>query len=152
MVAEVPALVLPEPIGLQYDWLDADNSRKVGRVGRRGTKTRFAFLSAIHGHGPGWEQGEPKFPGILQGVDIFWFAVTYGNLTTVLWNEEIQPRFGPLEDAGLCTLNKTDHDVRLHGLGALMLRSAEPDAIRSVRGVGKRLGGVIIDEAAWLAL
>ncbi len=152
IVAEAPALVLPEPVGLQYQWLDADNSRKVGRVGRRGTKTRFAFLAGVHGHGPGWEEGAPKFPGILQGVDVFWFAVTYGNLTTVLWNEEIQPRFGPLEDAGICTLNKTDHDVRLHGLGALMLRSAEPDAIRSVRGVGKRLGGVIIDEAAWLAL
>lgn len=152
IVAEAPALLLPEPVGLQYAWLDSPCSRKVGRVGRRGTKTRFDFLAAVHGHGPGWEDGNPKFPGILQGVDVVWIAQTYTNLTTVLWREEIEPRFGPLEDAGLAKLNKTDHDVKLYGLGTLMLRSGEPDAIRSVRGVGKRLGGVIIDEAAWLAL
>lgn len=149
---EAPALLLPEPVGLQYEWLDSPCSRKVLRVGRRGTKTRGLFLSAVHGHGPGWEDGTPKFPGILQGVDIVWIAQTYTNLSTVLWREEIEPRFGPLQDAGLATTNKTDHDVKIHGLGTLMLRSGEPDAIRSVRGVGKRLGGVIIDEAAWLAL
>lgn len=151
-VTDAPALLLPEPVGLQYAWLDDPRPRKVGRVGRRGTKTRFDFLAAVHGHGPGWEDGTPKFKGILQGVDVVWIAQTYSNLSTVLWREEIEPRFGPLEDAGLARLNKTDHDVTLHGLGTLMLRSGEPDAIRSVRGAGKRLGGVIIDEAAWLAL
>lgn len=149
IVAEAPCLLLPEPVGLQYEWLDSPCSRKVFRVGRRGTKTRGLFLSAVHGHGPGWEDGNPKFPGILQGVDVVWIAQTYTNLSTVLWREEIDPRFGSLP---FVTLNKTDHDVKLHGLGTLMLRSGEPDAIRSVRGVGKRLGGVIIDEAAWLAL
>ncbi len=89
------------------------------------------------------------FPGIAQGVDIVWIAVTYTNLSTVLWREEIEPRMGGLPSI---TLDKTRHDVHVKDHGSLLLRSAEPDAIRSVRGVGKRLGGVIIDEAAHLAL
>lgn len=147
--AEAPALQLPEPVGLQFGWLDDDGSRKVLKIGRRGTKTRFAFLAGVHGHGPGWEEGTPKFPGILQGGDVVWIAQTYTNLTTVLWREEIEPRFG---DLPWVTLDKTRHDVHLKGLGSLLLRSGEADAIRSVRGVGKRLVGVIVDEAAWLAL
>lgn len=143
------ALKLPEPVGLQYDWLDSPASRKVLRIGRRGTKTRFAFLAGVHGHGPGWEEGTPQFPGILQGGDVVWIAQTYTNLTTVLWREEIEPRFG---DLSWVTLDKTRHDVHLHGLGSLLMRSGEADAIRSVRGVGARLSGVIVDEAAWLAL
>ena len=135
---------------MQYDWLDSPASRKLIRVGRRGTKTRFALLSALHGHGPGWEEGRPQFPGVLQGVDVVWIAVTYANLETVLWREEIEPRMGGLD---WITLKKSSpREVNFAGLGSLLLRSAEPDAIRSVRGVGKRLGGVIIDEAAWLAL
>ncbi len=146
---ETPALRLPEPVGKQFDWLDSPASRKVLRIGRRGTKTRFALLASIHGHGPGWEDGSPKFPGILQGGDVVWIAQTYTNLSTVLWREEIEPRFGSLPFA---SLDKTRHDVKLHGLGSLLLRSGEADAIRSVRGVGKNLVGVIVDEAAWLAL
>ncbi len=146
---ETPALRLPEPVGKQWDWLDSPASRKVLRIGRRGTKTRFALLASIHGHGPGWEDGAPKFPGILQGGDVVWIAQTYTNLSTVLWREEIEPRFGSLPGA---SLDKTRHDVKLHGLGSLLLRSGEADAIRSVRGVGKNLVGVIVDEAAWLAL
>lgn len=146
---ETPSLKLPEPVGLQYHWLDSAASRKVLRIGRRGTKTRFALLAGVHGHGPGWEDGTPKFPGILQGGDVVWIAQTYTNLTTVLWREEIEPRFGDLPWA---RLDKTRHDLHLDGLGSLLLRSGEADAIRSVRGVGARLVGVIVDEAAWLAL
>ncbi len=146
---ETPALRLPEPVGKQWGWLDSPASRKVLRIGRRGTKTRFALLASIHGHGPGWEDGTPKFPGILQGGDVVWIAQTYTNLSTVLWREEIEPRFGSLPGA---SLDKTRHDVKLHGLGSLLLRSGEADAIRSVRGAGKNLVGVIVDEAAWLAL
>ena len=39
-------LYLPEPLGLQPKWLSSPASRKLLRVGRRGTKTRFAFNSA----------------------------------------------------------------------------------------------------------
>lgn len=142
-------LELPTPVGKQTEWLDSPALKKVMRVGRRGTKTRFAFLAALAGHGPGWEDGTPMLPGILQGGDVVWLAQTYTNLSMVLWREEIVPRMGHLP---WVTLNTTKHDVEIPGLGALMLRSADREAIDSVRGVGKRLLGVIIDEAAWLDL
>jgi hypothetical protein len=142
-------LVLPEPVGLQYDWLDSSASKKVLRVGRRGSKTRFAFFASLMGHGPGWEDDAPRFPGVLQGWDVIWFAQTYTNLSTVLWHEEIVPR---MQGLPYVELNTTKHDVTFTGLGSLMLRSADAEAIKSVRGAGKRLRGVIVDEAAWLAL
>lgn len=142
-------LDMPEPVGLQPLWLNSPASKKVLRIGRRGTKTRFAFFSAIMGHGPGWEDDAPLFKGILQGLDVVWICPTYSNLSTVLWKEEIEPRMGHLP---WVRLNKQDHDVTIDGLGALLLRSGDRSAIDAVRGVGKRLGGVIIDEAAHLDL
>lgn len=142
-------LDMPEPIGLQPLWLDSPASRKVLRVGRRGTKTRFAFFAAIMGHGPGWEENEPKFKGVLQGLDVVWLAQTYGNLGTVLWREEIVPRMGHLP---WVELKVQTHDINILGRGSLLLRSADREAIDAIRGIGKRLGGVIIDEAAWLDL
>lgn len=142
-------LVLPEPIGKQLQWLDSPARRKVLRVGRRGSKTRFAFLAALTGHGPGWEDGEPALPGVLQGGDVVWIAQNYTNLSTVLWREEIVPRMGHLP---WVTLRVQTHDVEIPGLGALLLRSGDREAIDSIRGIGKRLLGVIIDEAAWLDL
>jgi len=142
-------LQLPEPVGKQPEWLDSPATRKVLRVGRRGSKTRFAFLSALCGHGPGWEDGTPSMPGVLQGGDVVWISPTYSNLTTVLWREEIVPRMGHLP---WVDLNKGLHDVNIHGLGSLMLRSGDREAIDSVRGVGKRLFGVIVDEAAHMDL
>lgn len=142
-------LDLPEPVGLQPTWLDSAASKKVLRIGRRGTKTRFAFFAALMGHGPGWEDNIPAFKGVLQGFDVVWLAQTYTNLSTVLWREEIVPRMGHLP---WIDLNTTKHDINVRGLGSLMLRSADREAIDSVRGIGKRLGGVIIDEAAWLDL
>jgi hypothetical protein len=142
-------LLLPEPIGKQPEWLSSPASRKVLRVGRRGSKTRFALIAALAGHGPGWEDGRPKFSGVLQGMDVVWIAQNYPNLTTVLWREEIIPRMGHLP---WVTLNAQLHDVNIPGVGALLLRSGDREAIDSIRGIGKRLGGVIIDEAAWLDL
>lgn len=142
-------LDMPEPIGLQPLWLDSDRKRKVLRVGRRGTKTRFAFFASIMGHGPEDEHDVPKFKGILQGMDVVWLAQTYTNLSTVLWKEEIVPRMSHLP---WVTLNISKHDVSVLGKGTLMLRSADREAIDSIRGIGKTLGGVIIDEAAHLDL
>ena len=143
------ALVLPEPLGKQPEWLDSPATRKILRVGRRGTKTRFAFLAALTGHGPGWEDGTPALRGVLQGGDVVWIAQNYTNLSTVLWREEIVPRMSHLP---WITLNTTKHDVEIPGVGALMLRSGDREAIDSIRGIGKTLLGVIIDEAAWLDL
>lgn len=142
-------LILPEPIGKQIEWLDSPASRKVLRVGRRGAKTRFAFIAALLGHGPVDEDGAPKFNGVLQGGDVVWIAQNYPNLTTVLWREEIIPRMGHLP---WVNLNAQRHDVEIPGVGALMLRSGDREAIDSIRGIGKRLFGVIVDEAAWLDL
>lgn len=140
-------LILPAPIGLQTMWLESDASRKVLRIGRRGGKSRFDLVAAVAGHGPG-EDGKRKFPGILQGGDVVWIAQDYPNLTTVIWREEIVPRFEPLKP--FAKINSQEHWVSLKGLGTLYLRSAE--AISGIRGIGKRLKGVIIDEAAHLDL
>ena len=142
-------LVLPEPVGKQVEWLNSPASRKLLRVGRRGMKTRFAFIASLLGHGPGWEDGTPEHRGVLQGGDVVWCSPTYGNLTTVLWREEIVPR---MEHLPWIKLDKQLHDVNVTGVGALLLRSGDREAIDAVRGVGKRLLGVIIDEAAWLDL
>lgn len=139
-------LTLPAPIGLQPAWIDSPASRKVLRVGRRGGKSRFDLVAAVAGHGPG-EEGQRKFPGILQGGDVVWIAQDYPNLTTVIWREEIVPRFERLPQA---KINGQEHWVSLRGLGTLFLRSAE--AISGIRGIGKNLKGVIIDEAAHLDL
>lgn len=139
---DTDVLELPEPIGLQPLWLTSDAPRKVLRVGRRGSKTRFAMVAGIAGHGPG-APAEPMFPGILHGGDVLWVAVDYPQLSTVLWREELVPRFG---DKSWATLNQQDHTLSIDGLGTLFLRSSE--ALRGVRGMGKNLRGIIIDEAA----
>lgn len=100
------------------------------------------MLAAISGHGEGAPE-EPEFPGILHGGDVLWVAVDYPQLTTVLWREELVPRF---QDLSYAKLNGQDHTLSIQGLGTLFLRSAE--ALRGVRGMGKNLRGVVIDEAA----
>lgn len=149
VVERYDELVLPAPVGKQFEWLSSPATRKLLRVGRRGTKTRFAFMASLTGHGPGWQDDEPLLPGVLQGGDVVWISPTYSNLTTVLWREEIVPRMGHLP---WVQLNVTLHDVNIPGLGSLMLRSGDREAIDSIRGVGKRLLGVIVDEAAHMDL
>lgn len=140
-------LRLPAPIGLQPAWLASDAPRKVLRVGRRGTKSRFAMIAAIDGHGPRDERNIPKFKGVLQGMDVVWVAQDYPNLSTVMWREEFVPRFRHLP---YVDMNQNDHAISFSGLGTLFLRPET--AIDGIRGIGKKLGGVIIDEAAWLDL
>src|SRR5882724_3792564 len=142
----IEKLVLPEPIGLQPQWLDSPASRKVVRVGRRGSKTRFALIAAIAGHGPG-EDGNRMFPGIAQGGDVIWVAQDYPNLTRVVWQEELKPRLGHLP---WCTLTAHPPTAKINGKGTLHLVSAE--AINGIRGMGSNVVGIIIDEAAWLDL
>lgn len=139
---EPNVLRLPSPIGLQPDVLQSSSSRKVLRWGRRASKTRVAMIASIAGHGHGAPEA-PEFPGILHGGDVLWVAVDYPQLTTVLWREELVPRF---QDLSYAKLNGQDHALTLDGLGTLFLRSSE--ALRGVRGMGKNLKGVVIDEAA----
>jgi len=147
--AHLSELILPEPVGKQAEWLESPKTRKLLRVGRRGAKTRFALIAGMAGHGPGWETNTPRMKGVLQGGDVVWIAQNYTNLATVLWREEIVPRMMHLP---WISLNVARHDIEIPGVGALLLRSADRDAIASIRGVGKTLNGVIVDEAAWLNL
>lgn len=143
---QVDDLILPEPIGLQPEWLASPKPRKVLRVGRRGTKTRFALLAATVGHGDG-KDGAKLLPGILEGGDVVWVAQDYPNLLRVAWKEELKPRFGHLSWA---TLSEQHHTVSIPKLGTLHLISAE--AIDGIRGMGKNVRGIIVDEAAHLDL
>lgn len=120
-------------------------SRKVLRWGRRSGKTRGAFIASLLGHGPTGPDGVPMHRGVLHGGDVVWICPTFSNLSTVLWKEEIVPRMAHLP---WVHLNKQDHDVTIPGVGSLLLRSGDREAIDNVRGVGKRLFGVIVDEAA----
>lgn len=88
------------------------------------------------------------FGGILDGKDVVWVAQDYPNLTTVMWREEFKPRF---EHLSWCKVKgHPDYTIEVKGKGTLFLRSAE--AIHGLRGFGKNLGGLVIDEAAWLDL
>lgn len=138
-------LDLPKPKGKQTEFLESSASRKVLRWGRRAGKTRGAFIASLLGHGPVDEHSQHLHKGVLQGGDVVWICPTFSNLSTVLWKEEIVPRMGHLP---WISLNKQDHDVTIPGVGSLLLRSGDREAIDNVRGVGKRLLGVIIDEAA----
>lgn len=142
------AIRLPEPIGLQPGWLESAASRKVHRVGRRGTKSRFAMVAGIDGHGPrDPKTGKRKFPGVLQGGDVVWVAQDYPNLSTVMWREEFVPRFKHLP---FVNMNANEHYIQFQGLGTLFLRPET--AIGGIRGIGKNLVGVILDEAAFYDL
>lgn len=142
------AIRLPEPLAHQLPILDSPAKRKVLRCGRRFGKSRFAMIAAIDGHGPrDLKTGMRRFPGILQGKDIVWVAQDYPNLSTVMWREEFVPRFKHLP---FVNMNANEHYIGIQGLGTLYLRPET--AISGIRGIGKNLGGVIADEAAWYDL
>lgn len=114
---------------------------KVLREGRRWGKDRLAFNVSWFGHGP-----NHCFPGIVDGWDVAWLAPDYPQ-ARIIWQEEIEPRF---RDIPGIELNETEHSVTIVGYGALHLRSSEN--VTSIRGLGKRLIGVIVNEAAHLDL
>lgn len=140
------ALQLPTPLPQQEPILDSPASRKVVRAGRRFSKSRTAMIAGFAGHGPGAPE-DPMFPGVLQGWDVVWVAKDYPQLSTVMWREEFVPR---LKHLPFVHMNANEHYVALDGLGTLYLRPET--AIGGIRGIGKRLKGVILDEAAWYDL
>lgn len=79
-------------------------------------------------------------------MDVVWIAPDYPQ-SRVIWAEDIKPRFKGLDGF---RLNEQERTVTADGAGTLHIRSAE--VIDGVRGIGSRLGGVIIDEAAHLDL
>lgn len=109
--------------------------------GRRSGKDIEAFNVSWFGHGP-----DRKWPGIVDGWDVAWLAPDYPQAKSV-WLQEIQPRFEGIPGVNL---NETEHRVTIEGHGSLVLRSAEN--VTSLRGLGKRLIGVVVNEAAHLDL
>lgn len=132
------ALYLPSPMPHQSEVLDASERFKVWRAGRRTGKSRTALIASLLGHGKG------KHRGALQGGDIVWLTPDYPQ-SRAIWREELKPRLAGLPGV---TLHETDRRVQFHGLGSVELRSAE--SIDNIRG--RSLGGVVIDEAAYLDL
>lgn len=135
-------LVIPAPLVHQVADFEAADRFKVLRWGRRAGKSRFGFIAGTVGHGPGWKEKAPKFPGIAQGGDVCWIGKNNPQ-TAQIWYEEILPRFDNLEGI---EVNRVERKVTIDGAGSLHIRSAE--AIASVRGIGANLVGVILDEAA----
>lgn len=120
---------------------------KVVRAGRRGGKTVLAELCAVAGHGPTLpHDGLPMYKGIAHDLDVVWVARDYTQ-SKIMWHEFVEPRFRNKEGV---RVNGGEMTVTLRGGGTLFIVSAEN--IASVRGIGKRLGGVVVEEAAWLAL
>jgi hypothetical protein len=130
--------LIPQALPHQQAILDADVRFKVVRAGRRYGKSRLSLRGATVGHGPG-----KKFRGIVSGMDVAWVAPDYPQ-SMIIWNEEVRPRFSGHEP--YITLNKAEHTVTLWNGGTLWVRSAE--AIDGLRGIGARLAGVILEEAA----
>jgi hypothetical protein len=154
----VSTVVLDEPLEHQVDLVSSPRRKKVGRCGRRWGKTALIFYCAIVGHGPegrhkrvvrgrvvdAWDG--PMHRGITAGFTVVWLARDIPQAET-LWTNEILPRFS---DNAAVSLNATKHWVIFPGGGKLWIRSNEN--VESIRGEGKRLIGVVVDEAAWLDL
>jgi len=130
----------------------ADPARfKFLRCGRRWGKTAFAEHISVIGHGPLDHRGRPLWKGLLAGLDIVWMGPTIPQ-TNIMWHRDVVPRF---KNRPLCKLNENDKTVTfLNGDGTpfaiLWVRSAE--AAHSIRGIGAKLGGIVIDEAAHMDL
>jgi hypothetical protein len=139
-------------------WAASSARWKVLRCGRRTGKDTGTLVMSIMGHGPETCPGpdrcvraphrpdEPCFRGILDGLDVVWIAPDYPQ-AGLIWAAEIEPRFRHKDNVDV---NASERTVKFHGLGQLWIRSAE--TIDTVRGVGKFLAGVVVNEAAHLDL
>lgn len=145
MSSAVTEVLIPAPLPHQEPIVASAARFKVVRAGRRGGKTVLAEHCSIVGHGPTDYNGLPVFRGIAQGLDVVWVARDYTQ-AGIMWHEFIRPRFK--HKPGV-RVNEVERTVTLDGAGTLFVVSAEN--IYSVKGVGKRLAGVVIEEAAWLA-
>ena len=139
-------ILIPAPLPHQEPIVNSPARFKVVRAGRRGGKTVLAEGCAIVGHGPTDATGAPKFKGIAHDLDVVWVARDYTQ-AGIMWHEFIRPRFKGVPGV---RVNEADRTVSIDGAGTLFVISAEN--IASARGMGKRLAGMIVEEAAWLDL
>jgi len=136
----VSELILPKPLPYQQEFSDHPAQRKQANWGRRTGKTRELLLASCVGHGPLNSSGERLHRGMAQGGTVVWVSLDYKQLKAI-WSEEIEPRWG----AASLYKNKSDWEAHI-GKGRLIMRSAENP--RNIRGAGKGVTGVVLDEAA----
>lgn len=136
-------LRVQEPLDHQWGPILSPASRKLWRFGRRWGKTRGVFYVAQMGHGPIDEDGQHMHPGIISGMDVVWVVPEYPQARTI-WREEIRPRFKRRRGF---YLNEQLRCLTMEATGGT-LYVVSGEAIDSVRGIGDRLAGVIVDEAA----
>ena len=127
---------VPAPLPHQRPIIDHPARFKVWRAGRRTGKTRCELHCATFGHGKG------RWKGLVHGKDVAWVAPDFTQ-AGIVWDEDIKPRF---EGVDGWTLSEKNRSLTLDGYGTLFLVSFEN--IRAIRGRGKDLGGVVIDEGA----
>jgi hypothetical protein len=146
ITAEPTEIHIPAPLDHQWPIVESAARFKVVRAGRRGGKTVLAEGCAIVGHGPEDAEGLPLFRGIVHDLDVVWVARDYTQ-AGIMWHEFIRPRFKGVPGV---RVNEAERTVTILGAGTLFVISAEN--IASARGMGKRLAGMIVEEAAWLDL
>jgi hypothetical protein len=161
-------LGLPMPFEKQRAILEHPARFKVVRAVRRFSKSVGAMIAGLAGHGPRVTPeligdpdfphatedrlGRPLWPGVAEGWTVIWLAPDYTQ-SDALWMEEIQPRWGGhpnivLRESSPRSLSIRDNEGRVIGL----LQLATMENVRSIRGRGHRVIGVIVEEAAWLDL
>jgi len=133
-------LQIPRLFPFQAEASDDPSWRKQLNWGRRSGKTRGMLTISVLGHGPLDEEGNRLHRGLVQGGSVLWVSLDYKQLKS-LWREDIKPRW---KAAGLYT-NDQDWEATL-GKGRLLMRSAENPG--NIRGAGKGIVGVILDESA----
>jgi hypothetical protein len=146
ITAEPTEIHIPAPLDHQWPIVESAARFKVVRAGRRGGKTVLAEGCAIVGHGPEDAERAPLFRGIVHDLDVVWVARDYTQ-AGIMWHEFIRPRFKGVPGV---RVNEAERTVTILGAGTLFVISAEN--IASARGMGKRLAGMIVEEAAWLDL
>jgi len=148
---ETPRILLHELLPHQEPVGKSLARFKVLRAGRRWGKTAFAEHISIVGHGRRDDAGVPQWKGLMHGQDIVWMGPTIPQ-TNLMWHRDVLPRFKNREgikcnenDKTVTFLNEDETPFAI-----LWVRSAE--AANSVRGIGAKLAGIVIDEAAWMDL
>lgn len=154
-----PTIRIPDLLRHQWPWEDDPARFQLLRYGRRSGKDVAAFSFSVLGrgygpcaHAPGRCQRaltplkDHCWVGLADGFDILWIPRDYPQATSI-WDQEIKPRF---EQDPRCGLNSADHTLTLPTGNRLLLRS--PENIRSVAGQGAKVGGAVLNEAAWFDL
>lgn len=145
----MPPLFVARPLEHQLDPINDPAYRKVWRWGRRSGKTTAMEFCAVMGHGPTQDDGAPLHRGMKNGLDVVWVFRDYPQ-SQIIWNTEIRPRFRGIDGV---RMNENERTITIPAYGGqegtLWVRSAE--AIDGIKGIGKKLGGVMLDEAAQYA-